>query len=834
MNQKLRLLLTHVGAVILFLVIAAVYFEPQLSGKVIQQGDVIQYRGMAKELDNYYEKTGVLALWTNSMFGGMPSYQINTIKDGNLLTIVDDATRLFIDEPIGRFFAAMVCFYILMVALGASPLLSIAAAIAFGLTTNNMILFEAGHNTKVRAISFLPLIAAGMLLAYRGRYLWGGVLFALGVGVNVMSNHVQMSYYFFLTMIIMGLAQLVYDLRRGEIVSFLKGTGVLLLGGLLGLGSSASNLLPTYEYSRDTMRGAPILKPQGNAAPASSSETEGLAWDYAMQWSNGTIDLFASFIPGVAGGGSQETVGPESAIAADLRSKGARLPAEIPAPLYWGKLPFTSGPIYFGAVVFLLAVLGVFWVSGPVRWWLAGGALLTFMLSMGSHLEWFNRLVFDYFPLYNKFRTPNSVLSITAFLLPLLGFWGLWQLIKAEGQPAWQSMMKSLYIGAGALLAVSLFFVVMGPSFFDFNTDGDARYVEAGYDLGAIIADRQAFMRADAFRSFLLIALSGGLIWAYMRNMINSSVMLSGLLLLTVYDLWSVDKRYVNEDNFVTPTNYKDNFTARPVDEEILKDKDPSYRVMDLTVNTFNSSMTSYYHKSIGGYHAAKLQRYQDMIDRHFSKGNQRSLDMLNTRYFITGSAEEPQLQRNPNALGNGWFVDSIYWAKSPNEEIDALNDVDPARVAVVHAPEFEGYLKGFEAKDAAGSIELTEYAPDKLTYAVDASADQLAVFSEIWYGPDKGWQAYIDGKPVDHIRANYILRAMKVPAGKHTVVFAFDPASYKTGLMISTVCSSAILLALLGLVGMQGYRFATSPVEVEVTEKKPVAKASVKKTGKK
>jgi Bacterial membrane protein YfhO len=834
MNQKLRLLLTHVGAVLLFLVIAAVYFEPQLSGKVIQQGDVIQYRGMAKELDNYYEKTGVLALWTNSMFGGMPSYQINTIKDGNFLTIVDDATRLFIDEPIGRFFAAMVCFYILMVALGASPLLSIAAAIAFGLTTNNMILFEAGHNTKVRAISFLPLIAAGMLLAYRGRYLWGGTLFALGVGVNVMSNHVQMSYYFFLTMIIMGLAQLVYDLRRGEMVSFLKGTAVLLLGGLLGLGSSASNLLPTYEYSRDTMRGAPILKPEGNAAPASSSETEGLAWDYAMQWSNGTIDLFASFIPGVAGGGSQETVGQESAIAADLRSKGARLPAEIPAPLYWGKLPFTSGPIYFGAVVFLLAVLGVFWVSGPVRWWLAGGALLTFMLSMGSNLAWFNRFVFEYFPLYNKFRTPNSVLSITAFLLPLLGFWGLWQLIKAEGQPAWQSMMRGLYIGVGALLAMSLFFVVMGPSFFDFNTDGDARYVEAGYDLGAIIADRQAFMRADAFRSFLLIALSGGLIWAYMRKMIGSSVMLSGLLLLTVYDLWSVDKRYVNEDNFVTPTNYKDNFTARPVDEEILRDKDPSYRVMDLTVNTFNSSMPSYYHKSVGGYHAAKLQRYQDMIDRHFSKGNQRSLDMLNTRYFITGTAEEPKLQRNPNALGNGWFVDSIYWAKSPNEEIDALNSIDPARVAVVHEPEFKDYLKGFEAKDAAGSIALTDYAPDKLTYTVEASAAQLAVFSEIWYGPDKGWQAYIDGKPVDHIRVNYILRAMKVPAGKHTIVFEFDPASYKTGLMVSTICSSAILLALLGLIGMKGYQFATSPVVEEAVDKKPVAKASVKKTGKK
>lgn len=814
MSSKLTRILTHVGAILLFWALSALYFQPQLEGKVIEQGDIVQYEGMAKEVDNYRKQTGVLSLWTNAMFGGMPTYQINTIKDGNFLQIVDHATRLFTKEPIGRFAAAMICFYIMMIALGASPWLSIAGAIAFGLTTNNLILYEAGHNTKVRAISFLPLMAAGLLLTFKGNRLWGGLLFALGVGVNVMSNHVQMSYYFFITLLVLGVAQLIYDIQRGEIISFAKSAGVLILAGLIGLGTSASNLLPTYEYSRDTMRGAPILKnAPGEGNPQSSSETEGLSWDYAMQWSNGGVDLFSAFIPGVAGGGSQETVGPNSAIATDLRAKGMRIPAELPAPLYWGKLPFTSGPIYFGAVVFLLAVLGAIWVKGPVKWWLAGGAALTFLLSLGSNFEAFNRLFFDYFPLYNKFRTPNSVLSVTAFLLPLLGALGVAQLVKASDEDK-AAMQRGLYIGGGVLAAISMFFWIMGPSFFDFNTSGDARYAEAGYDINAIIDDRKALMQSDALRTLALLLLSGGLIWAYITRRLSAPVMMAGLALLTTFDLWTVGRRYINNADFVNASRYKENFTPRPVDEEILRDKDPNYRVMDLTDNTFNSTKVSYFHKSIGGYHAAKLQRYQDLIDRHMTKGNQKVLDMLNTRYFIVGGeGGEPQVQRNPQALGNGWFVDSLWRVTTPNEEIDALKDFNPAKHAVVLEAEFGDYLKGFTPDTSgASALRLTNYLPYHLTYESDAAGEQLAVFSEIWYGPNKGWQAYVDGQPVDHIRANYALRAMRVPAGKHTIEFKFDPASYRTGKLVSTVCSSAILLTLLGLAGMGGYRFLSAP----------------------
>lgn len=801
----LKKVLPHLLAIGIFLLISTLYFLPQLSGKKVEQGDVIQYYGMAQEADQYRQQTGVLSLWTNAMFGGMPTYQINTIKDGNLLKYVDNTLRLFVDEPIGRFFAAMLCFYILMVSLGSTVWVAVPAAIAFGLTTNTLILYEAGHNTKIRAISFFPLIAAGMLLAFRSRYLWGGVLFALGLGLNVMSNHVQMTYYLFLTLIVFGIARLIYDVKKNQLPHFGKAAGILILGGILAVAASASNLLPTYEYSRDTMRGAPILEPEGNVPSQSSSETEGLAWDYAMQWSNGFVDLFSSVVPGAAGGGSAEPVDDDSAIVQDLQRKGARLPADFAAPLYWGALPFTSGPIYFGAIVFFLAILGLFLLRGPTRWWLALGILLTFMLSLGKNLEWFNRLIFDYFPLYNKFRTPNSVLAVASFLFPLLGFLGLQRALDPQTDRA--EVMRGLKWSAGITAGLCVILALLGPSLFDFASDGDGRYVQAGFDLNAIVADRQSLLQGDALRSLLLVILAAGFLWGWLTDKLRFKMLMAGITLLVLIDLWSVGRRYLDAQDFTTPTNYQANFRPRPVDEAILQDPDPNYRVLDVTVNTYNSSMSSYFHKTIGGYHAAKLQRYQDLIDRHLQTGNQGVLNMLNTKYFIIpGQDEQPTYQQNPGALGNAWFVDSLVLVQTPNQEINALNDIDPARTAVVLEREFGDYIAGFDPAPA-GSISLSNYLPWELTYQSESSSEQLAVFSEVWYGPDKGWQAYIDGEPVDHIRVNYILRALRVPAGTHEIRFVFDPASYRTGVAISTISSSAILLGFLALAGLSLYR---------------------------
>ncbi|MCB0570197.1 MAG: hypothetical protein KDC66_10555 [Phaeodactylibacter sp.] len=809
MNAIIRKAIPHFAAIAVFLLACAIYFSPQLQGKVPDQSDIIQYRGMSQEVREYYEQSGERSLWTNAMFGGMPTYQINTVSAGNNLKLLDRIGTLGIAPPIGRFFIAMLSFYVLMVVLGVNPWLSVIGAVAFGLTTNNLILYETGHETKLKAIAYLPLATAGLLLTFRKQYLFGGILFALGLGLDIMANHVQMTYYFFLTLLVFGVAQVIFEARKGEYLHLAKSVGVLAIGGLMAVGAAASNLWITYEYSKDTMRGEPILETKGD--PSNSSETSGLAWDYAMQWSNGAIDLFASFIPGVAGGGSQEPVGARSAVVQDLRGKGARIPDDFVAPLYWGGLPFTSGPIYFGAIMTFLFLIGLTLVKGPVKWWLALGTLLTLMLSMGKNLEWFNKLFFDYVPLYNKFRTPNSVLSVTAFLVPTLGILALHKIVA--GKVDKKEALRSLYIAGGVAGAICLYFAILGPSFYDFTNPGDARYQQAGYDLGAIMADRKALMRSDAWRTLLLVLLSGGLIWAYLQNKLKLPILLAGIGLLVLFDQWTVGRRYLGKDFFVEPAKYQANFQPRPVDEQILQDKDPDYRVFDVTENPFTSTRASFFHKSLGGYHAAKLQRYQDLIDRHLSKNNQQVFDMLNTRYFIVnGQDGAPAVRRNNGALGNAWFIDTIRFVNSADEEIDALEDFTPGKEAIINK-EFESYISGF-IPNGQGAITLTEYKPNYLAYQSESDSEQFAVFSEIWYGPNKGWQAYIDGQPADHIRVNYVLRGMRIPAGKHTVEFKFDPLSFERGKLASQLFSSIILLGLIGFIGYKGYRLYQNPPE--------------------
>lgn len=827
MNSFVRKALTHFGFVVLLLAVTAIYFFPQLQGKVLPQGDTVNYKGMSREIETFKEKTGETTLWTNAMFGGMPTYQINTVAAGNQLERVEAVGLLGLDVPIGRFFVAMVCFYILMVTLGVNPWLGVIGAIAFSFSTNSITLFEAGHNTKLAAISHLPLVAAGMVLAFRKKYLLGGLLFALGLGLDIYSNHIQMTYYFFITVLVYGVAQLVDSIRKGEIVDFAKSAGVLILAGGIAVGSAASNLLVTYEYSRDTMRGKPILQADANTPAGSESAVEGLAWDYAMQWSNNVVDVFSSFIPGVAGGSGREKAGANSAFRKALIQKGLQVPAEFQAPLYWGALPFTSGPTYLGATIFFFFFLGLILVKGPVKWWLGIGTLLTFMMSMGKNMEWFNELLFNYFPLFNKFRTPNSVISVTSFLMPFLGFLALNELLKKDIDT--KTKQRAVYIAGGITGGICLFFWLLGPSFFDFSSAADAQYVnQYQIDPNALPADRAALMRSDSFRSFALILLCAGLAWAYSQNYIKQGVLLAGLGLLTIFDLWTVGRRYVDSDSFVNKTNYASNFKPRQVDELIMKDLDPNFRVLDLTVSTFQNSSTSYFLKTIGGYHPAKLQRYQDIIERHISKNNEKVLNMLNTKYFILqGQDGQPQMQINMSALGNAWFVNNLQLVPSANAEIDSLTNFDPANTAIIHQ-EFNNYINNFKPqRDSASTIQLTSYEPNHLTYQSNAGNEQLAVFSEVWYGPNKGWQAYIDGKPVEHIRANYVLRAMRIPAGQHKIEFIFDPKTYKTGVALSTIFSSIIVLGTLGYVGYTGYQsFKQAQNEPEPKPTQPMPKA--------
>lgn len=791
MNIKFKPLIPHLIAILTFLIIAVIYFYPQIEGKQLMPGDIVSYQGMSNEWVKHKENTGETTLWTNSMFSGMPVYQITGPQEKNLVQYVENIQRMFIARPIGYFLGGMIGFYLLLLVLGLSPLLSGIGAVLFAFSTNNLVLFEAGHMSKLASIFSMPLFFAGLFLTYRKKYLLGGVIFSLGLAINLYNNHFQMTYLLAILTFIL-LIYLFFDsLIKKELGHFLKICLIFILGAAIAVGTSSSKLWTTWEYSKDTMRGKPILELSEGQEPVSSSETDGLEWTYAMQWSNGWADLLSSFIPGATGGGSAEPVSPDSDFAVKYRQiTGGRSTANLQAPLYWGDLPFTSGPIYFGAVVFFLFLFGAFTVKGKMKWWLVTGVLLTMMFSLGQNLEWFNRFFFDNFPLFNKFRSPNSILSLTVILIPLLAFLGLHHLDTKDKQ----SFIKPLYISFGILGGLTLILAILGPGLFDFKAQGDEQLSQANI-LAETIETRKALLTGDSFRSFFLILLAAAAIWLFLKNKIKLTIAVMFIGLLAFGDLFVVNKRYLNEDDFVNKNRTSAAFNPRPVDNQILQDQDPHYRVLDLSINTFNSSISSYYHKTIGGYHAAKLQRYQDLIDRHISKGNMAVLNMLNTRYVIQGQPGQETVQLNDRALGNAWFVDSLILVKNANAEIDSLARFDPAQKAFVHE-EFKEYIDGFDP-DKGGSISLKAYSPDKLSYQSDAGTEQFAVFSEIWYGPDKGWKAYIDGKEADFIRVNYALRGLKVPAGTHEIVFEFKPRSYYLGENISFL-SSGILLVLL------------------------------------
>ena len=811
--------LPHVVAIISFILISSIYFSPQLSGKVVQAGDTVSHKGMSKEMTDYFKKTGEHTLWTNAMFGGMPTYQIGAVRPTNTLGYVEKAMHLYIPRPIGYFVGMMIGFYVMMLLLGVNSWLSIIGAIAFSLTTDNVILFGAGHMSKLRTFVFFGFMFGGIVWAFRKKYLGGAILFAVGLGANLYANHIQMTYYLFIFLGIYGLIELVLHAKNGNLPSFAKAVLYLGIAGLVAIGSSASSLWTTYEYAKDTMRGEPILKKETNAQ-ATSSNTKGLDVKYAMQYSNGWLDLVSSFIPGVVGGGGGERIGKNSAYAKDIRKRGGQAPSR--APLYWGavgKRSTTAGPIYFGAAMFFLFFLGMLVVRGAVKWGLVGGVALTMLLSLGDNFWGFNQLFFDYFPMYNKFRTPNSILAITSFLVPILGTLAVSEIMK--GSISKKELLKSLYISTGVMGGICLFFALLGGSFFDFTYPLRDNYYAENYNMniGALKIDRAALMRSDALRSLGIILVAAALLWAFLTEKIKKNILLIGLAVIVIGDLWTVDKRYLGADKFVSKTKYEAYKNPRPVDNEILKDRALDYRVHDLTIDPFNSSSTSYFHKTIGGYHPAKLQRYQDLIDRYIGKDDQalrRALskqngvneanqilqnssvfNMLNTKYIIVNPKGAPL--PNPNAMGNAWFVNKVQVVENANEEIAQLQGLDVGATAIVHK-EFQNYVKGLNLSKN-GSIKLVSYEPNHLTYESNSSSEQLAVFSEIWYGPDKGWQAYIDDQPVEHIRVNYVLRALKIPAGKHKVEFKFAPRSYSLGLKITLVFSLLILGAFLWLI---------------------------------
>ncbi|PPK86070.1 membrane protein YfhO [Neolewinella xylanilytica] len=810
--MTIKQLWPHLLALVLFFLTVVVLFLPQFQGESLQQGDIVQYRGASRELNEFRDQTGERTNWTNAMFGGMPTYQISAVSAGNQLTLANQVFRGFLGGPAGYVFCGMLTFYLMMVLLGVNHWLALAGAIATAIATNNIVLYEAGHVSKLGVIMYLPLVAAGVLLAFRSKYLLGGAVFALGMGLSILANHPQMLYYFGLTLPFLGLAELIRHYQQGTLVEFAKAMGALLVGLALAMGAGASNLLTTSEYLPQSMRGGSVLSsPAAEAGAAQATEAGGLDYDYAMQWSNGFKDMIATYAPLAAGGGSGQEIERDTDFGQAMTRAGFRLPATFQAPLYHGSLPFTEGPIYLGAVAWALFVFGLFTASTTARVWLAGGTALIFLLSMGNNAGGINRLLFDYLPLLNNFRTPNSALSVSAFLMVTLGLLGMHRWIKlaaGDGLAAGRQLKFAGYTAA----ALGVLVVLLGFTF-DFTAAQDAAQIarftggqgDVNQLVGALEATRSDFYFDDAMRSLLFVGLTYGAIYLLWKGSLSLTWGAVAIGILALADFAGINSRYLTHDDFQPNRVVSNVVQPSPADQQILQDPDPNYRVLNLSRPLDQDAFTSYFHKSLGGYSAVKMRRYQDLIDGYLARRDPQVINMLNTKYFlIPGEGGELRAQQNPDAFGNAWLVEEIDFVQGADAEFAALGTVEDLRNTAIVEEAFAPAL-GALNPNGQGTIELTSYAPNRLTYRFRSDSDQLAVFSEIWYGPDLGWEATIDGQPAQLIRANYALRALPVPAGDHEIVMTFAPSSYAFGRTISLVCS---VLILFGVVGALVYQY--------------------------
>lgn len=806
--------LPHVLAVLFFVVLACVYFSPiMFDGKTLAQHDITQFQGGAHEAQEYAKAMGTEALWTNSMFSGMPTYLISLHFPGDWSVYLQKALTLGLPAVVANLFLALLCGYILLIALGVRPLIAVAGAVALGFSSYNLAILAAGHNTKSLALAYAPLVLGGVLATYRRNKWLGAALFAVGLTLNIHVNHLQITYYLMLLVVIFGIIELVSAARSGRLPEFLKRTALLALGAALAVGVSFGRLYTTAEYSKYSNRGpselksaAPTAPGQAPAAANPDAEGSGVDRDYAFQYSYGVGETITLLIPNFYGGASSMPLGTDSNLAK------AGLPQEYlgSMPTYWGQQSYTAGPVYMGAVVCFLFILGLFVVEKRTRYWLLAGTILSILLAWGKNFETFNYLIFDLLPGYNKFRAVSMALVIAQLAMPILGALALSRVLRpraaaAPTLPGTKAPLsaeviallpKVLYAGA---IATALCVLAYLASFsFDFSAPIDGELTKQGFTpqlLGALRADRADLLRNDVWRGLLFIGAALGVLYFHLKGQLKVLPAAAIMVVLVLVDLWGVDKRYLGENKFQRET-IAEAFQPTQADQLILQDKDLDYRVLNLA-NPFNEAQTSYFHKSIGGYHGAKLRRYQDLIERQISNNNQQVLNMLNTRYLITGDAKQP-VQRNPGALGNAWFVSEVKTVLSPDEEMTALSTISPAMVAVVDANKFPQQKAA--TYDIAGStIALTNYSPNELKYRYNATQAGLVVFSEIYYAD--GWQAFIDGKPAPHIRADYVLRALQVPAGAHTIDFKFEPKSYAVGNGVSLVSSIILLLMLVGAI---------------------------------
>lgn len=817
-KKALPYLLIIVG----FAVVAYAYSPYVLEGKIVNQSDISSWRGMANEALEYNEShPDDKTLWTGSMFSGMPTFSITAEYEGDWLDPLYNF--LFLGKrPPSYLLISLIGGFLLFLAFGTNKWLAVLGAIAITFCSYNMQIIQVGHNTKMVAIAFMPWVLASLVYAYRKNMLWGALFFAFTLSFQIKANHPQITYYLAIIVIGYAIAELCGAIKSKTFTSFMKTSLIVLVAGLLGIATNANKLIPIYEYSKYTMRGGSELTHDEDVQTGS-----GLKMDYATAWSYGIEETPNLMIPNFNGGASVGALSTSSETYKVLKSSyqgGERMIRQM--PLYWGPQPFTAGPMYMGAICVFLFVLGLAIIKGRYKWWIAGVSLVALFLAWGSHFMWFSELFFKYAPMYNKFRTVSMILVILQITIPVMGVLAINTILSEDPdvRPDMKRMKRGLGIALGITAGFSLLFALFPSLAGSFSSSADAGYAGHNELLGALIDDRKSLLQNDAFRSLTYILISAAILWlGYKRKlkMLPVIAILAGLILV---DLWTIDKRYLNKTHFMREREFENQFAMRPVDKMILEDQDPNYRVLDLSVNTFNDAIVSYHHKTIGGYSPAKLQRYQDLIDFYISSemssmtkdlnsaistaktvkdleaalGSYPILSMLNTKYVVI-DGNNPPLEYG-NRLGNAWFVSEAVTAKTADEEIAVLGTINPAEKAVLFDTDASsGSVSTF---DASGNIELTGYAPNHLKYRSSSDSEALAVFSEIYY--PAGWSATIDGEPAEIRRANFALRALLLPAGDHEIQFDFHPKTYDTGRSISLASSIAIIVFLLLLVGFQ------------------------------
>jgi len=812
MNTKnlLRKSGPYILAIVLFMVISVIYFSPVLEGKKLQSSDG-QFSGMAKEIVDYRNATGKEALWSNNMFSGMPAYLTSTLYSGEILSKIQKSLTS-ISTPVMVLTFSFVFFFVLCVLLEMGVWAAFAASLAYGLMTFNFAVMATGHFTKAHALTYMSLVVAGILVAFKKNKIGGSLITAVGLSLMLSANHLQMTYYVFILILILGITYLVYAIREKTLPDFSKTTGLLLIAVLFAVGTNFSRLYTTYEYGKYSMRG------QSELSLNNENQSSGLDKNYILEYSYDLGEAMTAFIPRFKGGGMSEPLTTSSEtykfFTEAQGAQKAKQAIESGMPMYWGSQPISGAPFYFGAVLCFLFVFGLFVVKGKDKWWLLAVFVVSLLLSLGKNFSILTNLMLDFFPGYNKFRDVKNIIVIEQFAMALLGVLAIKEVYQRRITS--EEFSKALKYSAGIAGGLALIFAIIPGLAGSFSGSTDAQYVKMGWPqqlIDALIADRKSALRIDAFRTFVFVSLAAGGLWAYWNNKIKAQYAIALWVGLVLVDMWPVNKKYFNNDNFTSQKEVAVPFKEQPVDKEIKKDKDLYYRVLNLQ-NPMADARTSYFHKSIGGYHGAKMKRYNELYTyaiepeiRLLIDGFQKPegidslmnhlsvINMLNTKYFIYDLSQPPL--PNTHALGNAWLVKSVKAVDNADQEVSAIKSFDPKSTAIVNNS-FTKALEGFSSGSGEGEIKLTEYQPNYLKYdATVISGPQLAVFSEIYY--PKGWKSFIDGKETPHIQADYVLRAMVVPAGKHQIEFKFEPSSYFVGNKVSLASSILLLLAIGG-----------------------------------